>query len=334
MYDINMESRYVFGPTPSRRLGRSLGIDPVPLKTCNWNCVYCQLGRSTPLVNDRRDYHPTDEILAEVRDVLDRHDPGQIDWVTFVGSGEPLLHEGLGTMIREVKAMTELPVAVCTNGSLLFLPDVREAVRVADAVLPTVSAGSPELYRRINRPHPDVPYESHIGGIIVFSHEYEGELWPEVMLIKGVNDTEAALLGLRSVLRQMRPGKVHITLPNRATAETWVEPPDEDGLLRAMAILGDVAHVVPPTGVEFDLSGYADVVDAAAAIIERHPMREDELERVLTRFGSEAVTQALADLESGGRVKVVERFGVRFWCPAASYYPDEEKSRRTAPKGP
>ena len=110
--------KYVYGPVPSRRLGQSLGIDTIPLKTCNWNCVYCQLGRTEPLVNQRNDYFPPEEILAEIREVLDSHKPGEIDWVTFVGSGEPTLHASIGWLIRKVKALSDLPVAVITNGSL------------------------------------------------------------------------------------------------------------------------------------------------------------------------------------------------------------------------
>jgi len=327
-----MKPRYVFGPTPSRRLGRSLGVDPVPLKTCNWNCVYCQLGRSTPLVNMRRDYFPTDEILAELRAALGHFRPGQVDHVTFVGSGEPLLHTQIGEMIREAKGMSDIPVAVCTNGSLLYLPEVREALHEADIVMPTVNAGSRDLYKRINRPHAGAAYESHVGGLIAFAHEFDGQLWPEVMLIKGLNDTEKALLDLRVVLRQMKPALVHINLPSRATAETWVEPANDEGLLRAMAILGDVAEVVHPADVPIDLSAYDDVVHAAVAIIERHPLRETELEEMLAAFGSEQVTEGLARLATDDGVQLIERFGVRFWCPAGSYYPDDERSRRSAPR--
>ena len=157
--------KYVYGPVPSRRLGQSLGIDPVPLKTCNWNCVYCQLGRSRPVVNERKDYFPPDEILAEVDRTLGAHRPGEIDWVTFVGSGEPLLHARLGWMIRQVKARTEIPVAVITNGSLLHRPDVREELATADAVLPSLDAGNADLYRCINRPHPQITFERLVEGI-------------------------------------------------------------------------------------------------------------------------------------------------------------------------
>jgi wyosine [tRNA(Phe)-imidazoG37] synthetase (radical SAM superfamily) len=114
--------RYVFGPVPSKRLGQSLGIDPIPLKTCNWNCVYCQLGRSVPLSNERREFFPRQAILNEIAQALQASPPGKIDWVTFVGSGETTLHGGLGWLIRQTKQITSLPVAVITNGSLLYLP--------------------------------------------------------------------------------------------------------------------------------------------------------------------------------------------------------------------
>ena len=160
--------KYVFGPVPSRRLGQSLGIDTIPLKTCNWNCVYCQLGRTRPLINERKNYYPPDEIAAEVREALQAHQPGEIDWVTFVGSGEPLLHASTGWLIREVKHITDLPVAVITNGTLLYLPEVREELIVADAVLPTIDAGTEELYRRINRPHPQFTFNRLVEGLIAF----------------------------------------------------------------------------------------------------------------------------------------------------------------------
>ena len=133
---------YVYGPIPSRRLGRSLGVDPIPLKTCNWNCIYCQLGRSVPLTNERRAYAPQVAILDEIQAVLGRHQPGDIDFISFVGSGEPTLHSGIGWLIRQVKAMTSIPVAVITNGTLLYLPEVRADLLPADVVMPTLSAGT------------------------------------------------------------------------------------------------------------------------------------------------------------------------------------------------
>ena len=323
--------KYVFGPVPSRRLGQSLGIDTIPLKTCNWNCVYCQLGRTIPLINDRREYYPRAEILAEVEEALSAHKPGEIDWVTFVGSGEPTLHSGIGWLIRKVKESTRLPVAVITNGSLLYLPEVRQELIVADAVLPTLDAGSVELYRKINRPHPEITFERLVNGLISFRAEYPGKLWVEVMLVRGLNDTEEVLRGIAAVLKHVKPDEVHLNLPTRPPAETWVQPPDDDGLIRALAVLGEIAQVVHPAQGSFDLSAYENVNDAVIGIITRHPMGQDELEQTLDRWSPLQVGQALAALASDERVQVVERYGKRFWSTSPSYYPDQARSMQTMP---
>ena len=312
--------KYVFGPVPSRRLGQSLGIDTIPLKTCNWNCVYCQLGRSVPLTNAQREHFPRADILAEVETALSAHPPGAIDWVTFVGSCEPTLHSGIGWLIQQVKALTSLPVAVITNGALLYLPEVRQELSAADAVLPTLDAGNPRLYRKINRPHPEVSFERLVEGLSAFRREYQGQLWVEVMLVRGLNDTEEALREIAATLQTIHPDQVHINLPMRPPAELWVQPPDEEGLLRARAILGEVVHVVHPAEGDFDLSGYIDLVDAVVAIITRHPMREEELTRALERWTPGQVGEALQALMTSGRAQVVERCGCHFWSAAASRY--------------
>ncbi|UCC48576.1 MAG: radical SAM protein [Gemmatimonadota bacterium] len=316
--------KYVFGPVPSRRLGQSLGVDPVPLKTCNWNCIYCQLGRSRPLVNERRDYLPPDEIVSEVEQALRAHGPEGIDWITFLGSGEPLLHAHLGGMLREVKALTRLPVAVITNGSLLYLPAVRDELSVADAVLPTVDAGTPELYHRINRPHPEITYERLIEGLIAFGQEYEGHLWLEVMLMRGVNDTEGALQDIAAELTRIRPREVHINLPTRPPAEAWLEPADPEELMRAIARLEQVAPVraVTPVTGTVELTASDTLADAILAVITRHPLHQEELEWMLVYWDAQQVHAALAELEATGRAQVVTRYGRQFWTAAASYFPE------------
>lgn len=320
---------YVFGPVPSRRLGQSLGVDTIPLKTCNWNCVYCQLGRTVPLTNERREYYPTQEIIREVSEALSRHRSGEIDWITFVGSGEPTLHSKIGLLIREVKGLSSLPVAVITNGALLYLPELREELLAADAVLPSLDAGTPELYKRINRPHPDVAFSRYLDGLVEFAKVYSGKLWVEVMLVRGLNDTETALEAIASALRKIKPDQVHINLPTRPPVETWVEPPDETGLLRAQAILGEVAQVVHPALGEFDLSGCETVMDGVIAIITRHPMREDELIQALQRWAPDDVRRTLVDLAASGRAREIERFGTRFWSAHGAVYPQAIQSERT-----
>lgn len=323
--------KYVYGPVPSKRLGQSLGIDPIPLKTCNWNCVYCQLGRTRPVVNERKDYVPPDEILEEIVQSLESHNSGEIDWVTFVGSGEPALHASLGWMISHVKANTEIPVAVITNGSLLYLPKVRKELRLADAVLPSVDAGTEKLYRTINRPHPQITYDKLLQGLIDFRKEFSGELWVEVMLLRGLNDSEQSLHAIAKVLQKIKPDQVHINLPTRPPVETWVRPTDNAGLTRAMSILGEIAHVVHPTEGKYEMSSSKNLVDAVVEIIGRHPMREDEIVRTLEQLRPGNVEEAMRDLKASPRIQIIDRFGNRYWCSAKAYYPNEARSAPTAP---
>jgi wyosine [tRNA(Phe)-imidazoG37] synthetase (radical SAM superfamily) len=314
---------YVFGPVPSRRLGQSLGIDTIPLKTCNWNCVYCQLGRTVPLINTRKNYFLPEVILAEVQVALAAHRPGEIDWITFVGSGEPTLHASIGLLIRQVKTLTDRPVAVITNGALLYLPEMRAELSAADAVLPTLDAGTPKLYRRINRPHPDITFERLVKGLIAFRERYTGKLWIEVMLVRGLNDSEQALRHIAAVLRKIGPDEVHINLPTRPPAETWVQPPDDEGLRRATVILGDTAHVVHSAEGTFDLGHNGHLTDAIVGIITRHPMREEELRHALAKWSPGQVEEALAELAASGQAQVIERYGVRYWSAALARYPDK-----------
>lgn len=216
--------KYIFGPVPSRRLGQSLGIDPVPLKTCNWNCVYCQLGRSIPLTNKRREYFTREDMIVEVEQTLASHEQGEIDWVTFVGSGETTLHGSIGWLIRQVKLLTHLPVAVITNGSLLYLPEMRLELSPADAVLPSLDAGNVKLYRKINRPHPEVSFKRLIEGLVAFRKEYQGKLWVEVMLVRGINDTETALSEIAAMLKSIQPDEVHILQPTRPPRRPGYSP--------------------------------------------------------------------------------------------------------------
>jgi wyosine [tRNA(Phe)-imidazoG37] synthetase (radical SAM superfamily) len=318
--------KHVFGPVPSRRLGRSLGIDPIPLKTCNWNCVYCQLGRTAPLTDERREYYPRDEIVQQVKTALEAHRREEIDWVTFVGSGEPTLHAGLGWMIRQAKTLTNIPIAVITNGSLLYRPGVREELRAADAVLPTLDAGTRMLYRTINRPHPHLPFSSLVEGLVAFRHVYTGKLLVEVMLIKGLNDGEEALRDLAAVLRRIGPDAVHLSLPIRPPAEAWVQPADEEAIMRATAILGRTASLIHPVEGEFDLSGCNHLLDAIVAILTRHPMREEELARSLDRWAPSRVTEALRELALSGQAQVISRFGHQFWTAAGARYAEKPGS--------
>lgn len=205
---------------------------PDPAENLNWNCVYCQLGLLMPLINTRSEYIPREVILAEIQAALARYLVGDIDHISFVGSGEPTLHSGLGWLIRAVKQITPIPVAVITNGVLLHR-DVRDDLLPANIVMLMVSAGTPELYCRIHRPHPEATFTRLIEGVETFRDLFTGQLWVEVMLLHEVNDTEEALLALATVLcpgSSTGSGAHH--LAHCPPAEGWVLPANQEGLLR------------------------------------------------------------------------------------------------------
>lgn len=319
---------YVFGPVPSRRLGRSLGVDPVPFKTCNWNCVYCQLGRTAPMTNERRDYVPPDEVVAEIREALRAHGDG-VDWITFGGSGEPTLHASLGRMIREVKGLTTVPVAVLTNGALLHRRDVRRDLLAADAVLPTLDAGSEEVYRRVNRPRGDLTFARLVEGLIAFRREYSGPLWVEVMLVRGLNDGARSLADIRGILDRVGPDAVHVNTPVRPPAEPWVAPPGARTVRGAVRVLGHDARTITLDGPALDLSRSPHAADAVREILTRHPMDLREIHAVLPQWTAAQVAEALPPAGSKAPVATVTHEGRRFWGSGrARYGGDRSRSQR------
>lgn len=302
---------YVFGPVPSRRLGRSLGVDPMPFKTCDWNCIYCQLGRTRRQTLARREYTPAKDVVSEVREALSRHAEADIDWITFLGAGEPTLHSDLGRMIREVRRLTTLPIAVITNGSLLHLPEVRRDLEIADAVMPTLDAGSEETFHRINRPIFGLSLDQHVEGLVEFRRGFRGSLCVEVMLVQLINDSRAELQGMAAYLERVRPDEVHVGMPSRPTAEAWVSGPARESLDAASEILG--ATKLPPLAEgTVQLRNDCHILDAILDVIARHPLRDEELRSLLEPLGP--VEPVLSQLATSGRAKTVERLHKHFWC--------------------
>ena len=232
-----------------------------------------------------------------------------------------LRYPHLTRLIRQVKLRAELPVGVITNGALLYLPDLRQELSAADAVMPTLDAGNVALYRKLNRPHPEATFQRLVDGLIAFRREYPGKLWIQVMLVKGLNDTEPALTEIAEALQAIQPDEVHLLLPIRPPAETWVEPADEAGLQRACTIIGSIARVFRPASGRFNLNGTTTLVEAIVNIVTRHPMREDELLEALNHWSPGEVAATLSLLEKSGSVQVVERMGTRFWSASPAYYP-------------
>ncbi|MGE5584396.1 MAG: radical SAM protein [Bacillota bacterium] len=237
--------RYVFGPVPSRRLGLSLGIDVIPFKTCSFDCIYCQLGRTTCKTVQRMSFASPEEVVANLKLVLPRV---KASYITLSGSGEPTLSLDLDRLVREIKELTPIPVAVLTNSSLLCRPEVRTALLDADLVVPSLDAASQEVFERTNRPHPELRIDDIIDGIRAFSSDFHGKLWIEVMLVKGVNDDEAELARISSVLRGIRAEKIQLNTVERPPAEPYVRPLSGEEMQRARCYFDERAEVIHAPG--------------------------------------------------------------------------------------
>jgi wyosine [tRNA(Phe)-imidazoG37] synthetase (radical SAM superfamily) len=306
--------KYVFGPLSSKRLGQSLGVDLLPAKSCTWNCLYCQLGKTKKLITERQEFFPREEILEEIRQALAINK--RLDWITFVGSGETMLYKGIGWLVTEVKKLTETPVAVITNGSLLYLPEVREELLQADAVLPSLNAGSEGLHAEIDRPAAGLTFKQHVEGLVAFRQEYHGRLWIEVMLLGGINDSDEALRDLAAVLKKINPDMVHVVLPTRPAPEQEVHLPSEERIERAIAILSEVTTVVHPLKGNMDLRSAPDLLEAVTAIVSRHPVQQRELQKAIADcFPSESdkTDNFMQEMLATGRFKLVEHGGEPYW---------------------
>jgi len=310
----------VYGPVPSRRLGRSLGVNPIPFKTCDYSCVYCQLGRTSQMTNQRKDFFPPEKIINEITRVIEPEigsSRGEIDFVTFVGEGEPTLCKSLGWLIRKTKGIADIPIAVDTNGSLLYRGDVRKDLSHADVVMPSLDAGTAETFRKINRPHRGIVFEAVVEGLGRFRQEYDGEIWVEVMLVKGLNDSEKELKAIRSRLEHIEPERIYINVPIRPPAESWAVPPDKESIALAHSILGDVnvLDITAEERGEFSIAGFTNPEDAILGIIRRHPMREEQVIETIKKFKleEEDVHDSIRRLEESGKIKRVKYREKVFW---------------------
>ncbi len=289
---------HLFGPVPSRRLGRSLGVDLIPPKTCPYHCIYCEVGPTTCQTGERFSYQ-TEAIIEEMADYL--KDPGvKPDVITLAGSGEPTLNQGLGRIIREIKAMTQIPVAVLTNGALLYLPEVRRELAAADMVLPSLDAAREETYRAINRPLPELPLESLLEGLWAFRQEYRGRLWLEVMLLKGLNDTEEELSLLRRALQKLAPDRVQLNTAVRPVLEAAAAPLDAAEMEAAAAFLGGPVEVIASFDRE-DIVGLAGQDEDFVEMLSRRPMTAPDLSKALGLPLVQVVAR-LKRLQDSGRI--------------------------------
>jgi len=288
-----------FGPVPSRRLGRSLGINHIPPKTCTYSCVYCQLGRTDCMQVDRQAFYPPDDILRAIQNrIAAASKVGEaIDFLTFVPDGEPSLDINLGTMIDLVRPLG-VKIAVISNASLIWDPGVRRDLVKADWVSLKVDAADEEHWRSVNRPHGSLHLKAIQDGIREFAEVFEGELVTETMLVGGLSDNAATLEEIAAFIGQVKPAVAYLAVPTRPPAEKWVRIPELSTMIKAhQALAEQVGHVeflMAYEGNDFASTGSVEEVLLSTTSV--HPMREDAVRRLLTRAGEDwSVVRKLAD---------------------------------------
>ncbi len=305
--------KYVYGPVPSRRLGKSLGIDPIPSKTCNYQCVYCQLGKTTDFTNIRKNYFPKKEIIIEMKKAIKLNE-NKFDYITFVGSGEPTLYKDLKDLILRAKDLSKKPVCVITNGSLLYQKEVQNALMCSDVVLPSLDAGDEKLFIKINRPHPSINFEKLIQGFIDFKKRFEGRFWIEVMLLKGINDTKEELLKIKEKLDLIKPDRIDINVPIRPPVEKWVKIPDKNIVSDLNVIFDNYTNINFPEEGAFNIYSY-DFEKEVLSILERHPMRQEQIIESFSSssFGKDKIILNLKKLKSEKKIKEIFYNKQIFW---------------------
>lgn len=269
--------KYIFGPVPSRRFGKSLGIDIIPRKKCTLDCIYCQLGKTTGLTIRRKPYAAVKPVLEELKKIL--RTKTKIDCLTFSGSGEPTLNSNIGKMISGIKKITKIPVVVITNGTLLYREYVRCDLMKADIVAPSLDAIL--SFKKINRPNKELDIKKIIGGLIKFRKIYPGKIWLEILFAKNINDSSAEITELKKAVRKIKPDKIHLNTVLRPPAESRAKPLNYSELLKIKKMLGKTAEIisdekhVKPDTKEKKIS--KKILD----ILRRRPMRFEDIKSVI-----------------------------------------------------
>ncbi len=306
--------KYVFGPVPSRRLGRSLGVNPIPFKTCNYSCVYCQLGKAINYTNERKLFFPPAEIAKEIIEVCEKKED-KIDYITFVGEGEPTLYSGIPEVVKMVRKACNIQLAIITNGALFYEKSVREDVAVFDVVLTKLDAPFESLFKKINRPYPGIRFEKVLSGLFELREEHKGRLWTETMLVKGLNDNTMVLKEIRKILDELKPDRRFVSIPTRPPAEKWVKVPSPDVLFTAFKIL----NAIPVYHIEYgeiNVEGFATLEEAILNIIKRHPLRIDEINSILRETGYKGDTMEFIEkLRLRYNVKLRKHLGYTYLLP-------------------
>jgi len=303
-------SKYLYGPVPSRRLGRSLGVDIIPFKTCTLDCIYCQLGRTTCKTVQRKEYVPVDDVLAELKQLLNAG--LEADYITIGGSGEPTLHSGIARLIAGIKKLTPIPTAILTNGTLFYLPEVRADCAGADVILPSLDAGDQQTFDKINRPHEQITFDRLVDGLCALRREYGGLIWLEVFCIERFNTDNPQLAKLAEAIRKIGPDKVHLNTAVRPTAESGVEKVPADRLETIASRLGPNCEVIADFVSSRCTKPADEIGQTLLSMLKRRPCSLNDVCSALGLVPNEAI-KYLDSLEKQGVIRSEKKQGQTFF---------------------
>jgi wyosine [tRNA(Phe)-imidazoG37] synthetase (radical SAM superfamily) len=295
---------HIFGPVRSRRLGLSLGVDLVPYKTCPFDCIYCQLGRTTHWTGERAEYVSASEVLEDLKRSLSQ--VPRPDFITLSGSGEPTLHSGIGEIIAGIRTITPIPIAVLTNGALFDNQDVRSGCGLADVVLPSLDAGDESTYAKVNRPLAGLTLRSLVDGLAVFREEFHGDIWLEVLLIRGITDGDEAVRKIARHAGNIRPDRIHLNTAVRPTADDSVWPvslPELRRFARFFSPEAQIAFSLPPGSEKLSIPE-----EKLVEILRRRPCTIEEIGEIL-QFSPVHATKTVDLMVRDGQLKVIRQAG-------------------------
>ena len=302
-----MKYNHLFGPVPSRRLGISLGVDLVPLKTCTLNCIYCECGRTTDLTVERKEYVPLTEVKEELTDYL-ANNP-KPDYITFSGSGEPTLNSSIGDGLHFIRNhIHDIPVAILTNGTLFSIKQVREDIKDATLVMPSLDAATEKIFRKINRPDPRLKIDRIIKGLVKFRKEYSGQIWLEIFIVPGMNDTAHELIALKQAIEKIEPDRVQLNTLDRPGPVSTVRAATRQELEQIIGFweLENVSIIADVYERKEILAYRKDTESAILGTIARRPCTLKDLSDILGLQLNE-VNKYLDVLEADGKIKMVKQ---------------------------
>lgn len=302
--------KYLFGPVASRRLGRSLGVDIVPLKTCTQNCVYCQIGINSTQIIERKEYVSIDDVLSELKEWI--AEGLQADYITLSGSGEPTLNSGLGRLIDGIKELTEAKVAVITNGTLLGDAEVRRDCAKADLVMPSLDAGDAVTFAKINCPHADINFNAFVDGLCEFREQYDGQMWLEVFFIDGINTDDKSISDIKEIIDRVGPDRIQLNTAVRPGVDGAVVVVDKDKLTQIAKRLGENAEIIANFSKLTSKTSLSAIKEQILAVLERRPC---DIEGICDGLGLEKaqVQKNLKKLQQAGIIEKILKNGAEFF---------------------